>query len=139
MFSSDTRVKSYAPAVPPTPRLTRRLVIMSLILIVLGFGRLAMADSIPLTGQLEIGAKVDKHGIPQSGDSRFHFEITGAAAKAMYESLSGDAIKDDCSGFIRKSEANVNCYAKTIQQAYSCNFAVNIQQSRLEPSAPTCR
>jgi hypothetical protein len=139
MFPSDDRVRPYPPAIPPAIRLTRRLVILSLILIVLGFGRLALADSIPLSGQLQIGANVDKHGLAQAGDSRFHFLITGAAAKVMFESLSGDVIKDDCSGFIRKSEGNVNCYAKTIQQAYSCNFAINIQQSRLESSAPTCQ
>jgi len=115
------------------------IVTLTLILSQIGFTSLAMAESIPLAGQLEMGGDVDRHGRPASGDSRFHFSISGEAAKAMYNTLSGPATKDDCSGFIRKSEGKLNCYAKTIQQQYSCTFAINIKQSELEASVPSCR
>jgi len=97
------------------------------------------AEALPLQGQLALGAEVDNNGVPVSGDSRFHFTITGLAAKSMYESLPGRGRADDCSGFIMKTAGNVICYAKTIEQAYSCHFAINIEHSSLESSASSCR
>jgi len=99
----------------------------------------ASNTEVPLSGELAVGGTVDKNGIANDGESRFHFNITGEAAKTMYQTLSVDSFKDDCTGFTRKNAGNISCFAKPIQQEYSCSFAINIELSRLESNSATCR
>ena len=99
---------------------------------------LAMAsanESVALSGELTIGAAVDDRGIPASGKSHYHFRVSGDAAKAMFKSMPGNAVVNDCTGFLHKQAGQLNCYAKTIEQHFECNFAINIENNKLVSSS----
>ena len=100
-----------------------------------GVANSAENESISLSGGLSIGAAVDKRGVPKPGASHYHFRITGEAAKTMFKSIPGKAAVNDCTGFLHKQAENLNCYAKTIEQQFECNFSIDVNNNKLASSS----
>jgi hypothetical protein len=66
------------------------------------------------------------------------FQISGPAARTLYEKLKGKAVKDECTDGLRKTDGNgLKCY-KTEGDKYDCDFGYSFKRKAMVESEVDC-
>jgi hypothetical protein len=66
------------------------------------------------------------------------FQISGPAARTLYEKLKGKGAKDECTGGLVKTDGHgMRCF-KTEGDKYDCDFGYSFRRGGLVESEVTC-
>lgn len=96
------------------------------------------SDPIALDGEYQLGGRLDHKGSPTEGSSHLYLSISNESARALFESLPGDAREDACTGYRVKGLGNVGCYETKPGEAYFCSFSVNLERASVEAGQGGC-
>jgi hypothetical protein len=92
-------------------------------------------DGDQLTGGFSFDREDD--ACPKLGTCTISFQVTGAAAKAIYEKMRIKAVSDECTGGVEKSDkSGMRCYK--VDNEYNCDFGYSFAKKRFTPSLVTC-
>ncbi len=71
------------------------------------------------------------------GDCAITLQVSGVAAKVLYENMAGKAVNDACTGGQSKSDASgLRCYKAP--DGYSCDFGYNFKARKMSDSDVSC-
>jgi hypothetical protein len=94
-------------------------------------------DTIPLTGSVYLGDNGCSGGI-KSKDCIMTFEVSGKAAKLLFEGMRVKAVKEECTGGMQKVDGNgLNCI-KSDDKTYHCDFGYTFSKKAFTGSAVDC-
>jgi hypothetical protein len=73
----------------------------------------------------------------KSAECKMTIEFTGKAARDLFNRMKVKAIKDECTGGTRKSDANgLTCYK--VKSEYSCDFGYSFAKQKMTSSDVSC-
>jgi hypothetical protein len=109
----------------------------SLLLLLLFVTPALADDSIPLKGSVYLGDNGCSGGL-KSNDCILTFEISGKAAKILFDGMRVKAVKEECTGGMQKVDGNgLNCI-KSDDKTYHCDFGYEFSKKKFTGSAVDC-
>lgn len=73
----------------------------------------------------------------KSKDCKMSFNLTGKAAKLLYNRMKEKAVLDECTeGQIKTDADGLSCYK--VKDDYNCHFGYNIEERKLTTSDVDC-
>jgi hypothetical protein len=88
----------------------------------------------PLTGSYSIGGKTF-YDAPDSepNDTHIYFNLTGPAAKDLFESMKAKPIRDECidDGSLTKRIKEMQCTQSADRQEHRCWFGIDVKKQRI--------
>ena len=91
-----------------------------------------------LEGDYKLAGPLTHKGATTSGKSHLYINLTGDAAKQLYEELDGVPTKDECTGYMVKGKGNLGCYETEPGKKYFCSFSVNLAHAKVEAGLGGC-
>jgi hypothetical protein len=111
-------------------------------MITFGWGYFAVPSEagesyLPMQGKYRMAGRLAFSDI-EEGDSHIYFQLSGKAAKTLYESMKVPAQKNECgeNGKIKWVE-NMKCTRSKNGKQYACGFSINVPKQTIE-LASTC-
>ena len=93
---------------------------------------------VTLEGDYQLAGPLTHKGATTPGKSHLYINLTGDAAKQLYEKLDGVPAKDECTGYMAKGKGNVGCYETEPGKNYFCGFSVNLEHEKVEAGLGGC-
>ena len=94
--------------------------------------------SVTLEGDYQLAGPLTHQGATTPGKSHLYINITGDAAKTLYDSLAVKSLLDQCTGMKFKGIGNVACYEVDAEKKYFCGFSINLKQGNVEAGLGGC-
>ena len=92
---------------------------------------------LPMQGKYRMAGRL-AFGDIDEGDSHIYFQLTGKAAKALYDSMKTPARKNECVESEKvKWVENMKCARSKNGKRYTCEFSINVPKQTIE-LATTC-
>ena len=94
-------------------------------------------DSVPIKGSVSLGESGCPGGL-KSADCILTFEISGKAAKLLFDGMRVKAAKEECTGGMQKTDSHgLNCN-KAEDGTYNCDFGYRFSKQAFTGSAMDC-
>lgn len=89
----------------------------------------------PLTGEFFFDREDD--ACPKLGTCTISLQITGSAAKAIFDKMRTKAKPDECTGGVEKSDkSGMRCFK--VDKEYNCDFGYSFEKKQFSQSLVTC-
>ncbi len=94
-------------------------------------------DSVPLQGNAFLGEEACAGGL-KSDACVLSFQVTGKAAKLLFDGMRAKAVKEECTGGMEKADGNgLNCI-KSSDGTYDCDFGYSFSRKVFTGSSVDC-
>jgi hypothetical protein len=91
------------------------------------------ADWHPITGTYAVTPKYYLDPPPdQKNNSHYRIQITGKSAKDLYNAMTTNPVKDECTGGLAKNIEEMQCLYFKNNDTYECHFSINIAKQKIE-------
>jgi hypothetical protein len=106
--------------------------------LILLFTTPAMAGTdVPLQGSAFIGEEECAGGL-KSDPCKLSFQLTGKAAKLLFDGLRVKAIQEECTGGMEKSDGKGLHCIKSTDGSYDCDFGYSFSEKAFAGSSQDC-
>ena len=94
-------------------------------------------DDVPLKGTAFLDAEGCKDGT-KSSTCVLSFQLSGKAAKLLYEGIPGKGVSEECTGGMEKSDGNGLHCIKSSDGTYDCDFGYSFSGKAFTGSNVDC-
>jgi hypothetical protein len=111
--------------------------VLSILFVLLFSNPIFAADSVPIKGSVFLGEEGCPGGV-KSADCILTFELSGKAAKLLYDGMRAKAVREECTGGLQKVDGNgLNCI-KSDDGTYNCDFGYQFSKQAFSSGAVDC-
>jgi hypothetical protein len=94
-------------------------------------------DEVPLKGSAFLDEEGCKDGA-KSSTCVLSFQLSGKAAKLLYEGMAGKAVSEECTGGMEKTDGNGLHCIKSSDGTYDCDFGYSFSGKSFTGSSMDC-
>jgi hypothetical protein len=97
----------------------------------------AAGDAVPLQGSAFLGEEACAGGL-KSSSCVLSFQLTGKAAKLLFDGMRAKAVKEECTGGMEKADGNGLHCIKSADGTYDCDFGYSFSGKVFTGSSVDC-
>jgi hypothetical protein len=97
----------------------------------------AAGDEVPLKGSAFLDAEACKDGL-KSDTCMLSFQLTGKAAKLLFDGMRAKAVQEECTGGMEKSDGSGLHCIKSTDGTYDCDFGYSFSGKAFTGSSVDC-
>jgi hypothetical protein len=109
----------------------------SLALIFLLVSPAVAGDAVPLQGSAFLGEEACTGGL-KSAACVLSFQLSGKAAKLLFDGMRAKAVKEECTGGMEKADGNGLHCIKSSDGTYDCDFGYSFSGKAFTGSGVDC-
>jgi hypothetical protein len=94
-------------------------------------------DPVPIKGTVYLGEE-GCHGGIKSNDCILTFQLTGKAAKLLFDGMRVKAVREECTGGMEKSDGEGLHCIKSDDKTYDCDFGYTFSKKAFTGGAVDC-